>query len=215
MEIAKKVFGLGCGPDGGGCGPLARGVYDFLSMGLPRLALARALGVPFAPYVMNVRATFDTTDAQIIPMRGADVKVSQDVLVDAIIVRVGTDRPAPNVFTPQSDFFNQYMNGVEATLAVQGAPRYVVSEGYTPLSSLGDVANGVWPRGWGLTYQQQIFMGFQSRFALPDFPTTVVVTFRAWQPATQMFEMMPSKEAIERLVKCGVEIPECYLLDCK
>ncbi len=213
MEPGAKV-GMGCG---GGCGGSAinRSVEDFIALGSPRLALAKAMGILIAPYIMTVKATFDTTEATVIPSKSFSDKVAQDTLVESMIVRITTDRPAPNVFQPQSDFFNQYQDGIEATLDVQGAPRYTVAPNFTPLSLLADVVNSAWPKGWLLTYQQQIIMSFQSRFALPDFPTTVYVTFRAWTPTGEMFELMSTKEAIDRLKACNYTFPDCYTTSCK
>lgn len=210
----KRFTGVGCDAGGGGS-PIHQSVNALIAMGSPRFALARAMGVLIAPYIMTVKATFDTTEAQVLPSKSFSDKVAQDTIIEAMIVRITTDRPAPNVFQPQSDYFNQYQDGIEATLDVQGAPRYTVAPNFTPLSNLADIVNARWPNGWLLTYQQQIIMSFQSRFALPDFPTTVNCTFRGWVPTGEMFELMSTKEAIERLKKCGYEFPDCYTTSCK
>lgn len=210
----EKKRGFGCGGCGGGSS-INRGVEDYIALGSPRLALARAMGIIIAPYVMTVKATFDTTEATVLPSKSFSDKVAQDTLIDSMIVRITTDRPPANVFQPQSDYFAQYQDGIEATLDVQGAPRYAVAPNFTPLSTLADVINTGWPRGWLLTYQQQIMMSFQSRFALPDFPTTVACTFRGWVPTGEMFELMSTKEAMDRLSACGYEFPSCYSTACK
>jgi hypothetical protein len=205
--------GFGCG--GGGYSPIRQSVDQLIAMGSPRFALARAMGVIIAPYVMTVKATFDTTEAQVLPSKSFSDKVAQDTIVESMIVRITTDEPAGNILQPQSDFFNQYQDGIEATLDVQGAPRYAVAPNFTPLSTLADVVQGMWPNGWLLTYQQQIIMSFQSRFALPSFPTTVQCTFRCWTPTGEQFELMSTKEAIDRLKECGFEFPDCYTTSCK
>jgi hypothetical protein len=203
--------GLGCG---GECSALNRTVQDFIAMGAPRFALAKAMGIPLAPYIQTISATFDTTEVQVIPSKSFPTKVVQDMLVEAIIIRTTVDRPRPSVFFPQSDFFDQYQDGIEADLVVQGAPRYLVAD-FTPLSNLADLVNSRWPNGWLLTYQQQVMMSFQSRFQLPESPMTVKVTFRSWTTTGEMFELMRTEEAIDRLRKCGYELPDCYTSSCK
>jgi hypothetical protein len=217
MEDGEKKRGLGCGGCGGGSSTINRSVDDYIALGSPRLALARAMGVIIAPYIMTVKATFLTTEAQVLPSKSFSDKVAQDTLIDSVVARVVVGRPAPNPLQPISDYYNQYMDGIEATLDVQGAPRYTVCPNFTPLSTLADIiktGNG-WPNGWLLTYQQQIMMSFQSTFQLPDFPTTVHVTFRAWTPTGEMFELMTTDEAIKRLKACGYDFPSCYATSCR
>ena len=209
MEEKEKKPGFGALTYPGE-NPLLRGVYDFLELGYPRLALARAKGIPFAPYLINVRATFDASDVTVIPNQGSDVKIVQDTLITGMITRVTNDTPAANVLDPQSRFFDQYMNGLEATLTVQGQPRYEVAPFATPLSNMGDLINTTYPKGWVLTYQEQLYMSFFTRFALAHFPTTVICTFRGFIPVNDMFVDMPVKDAIDELRNCGVIIPDCY-----
>jgi hypothetical protein len=208
--MEQKALGFGCASS-----PIDVSIDTFLAMGLPRMALARAMGVSFAPRVLQVRATFDTPDVGVLPSKSFSDKVAQDYIVQSMIVRITTDTPAANVFEPQSRYFNQFMDGIEATLDVQGAPRFTVAGEFTPLSMLADVCCCDWPAGWGLTYQQQIIMSFQSRIQLPDFPTTVIVGFRMWGPTGEMFENMPTAYALEQLQACGYQIPQCYSRACK
>lgn len=208
---ASPSTGLGLGD--GSMGPLATGVWSMLAAGSPRLALAKAMGVPLAPYIINVRATFDDVDTADVPSQGADVKVSQDTLVDSLVVRTTLDRTAQGQFDNLNDYFGNFQNGIEATLDVQGAPRYTVAENFTPLSTLADVINGNarWPGGWILTYQQQLFMSFHSRITLPAAPVTVVCTFRTWVPTNDMFVLMPTRDAVARLAECGINLNSAYV----
>jgi len=195
-------------------GPIGLGVQRMLEAGSPRLALAKAMGVPMAPYVMNVRATFPDVDTQGVPNVGSDVKIVQDTLIDCLVVRVTIDQTPLNVFQTQSDYYLNFQSGIEATLDVKGAPRYSVAPNFTPLSTLADVINGnsKWPAGWILTYQQQLFMSFNARIApLPDAPITVVCTFRGWIPVGEMFVQMSNREAFERLAQRGVQCDEQYI----
>lgn len=194
----------------GGFGGLAD-IETLLAMGYPRLALARALGSVFQPYIFNVRATFDSSDVGVIADEGADSKITTDLIINSMICRIMNDNAPPNVFVPQSDYFTNWQSGIEATLEVQGTPRYSVAPKPTPLSTLADMINPAnWPGGWVLTYQQQIKMSFIARNPLANFPTTVVCTFRGITPAGERFQAMPNQEAIRQLREMGYNIPDSY-----
>jgi hypothetical protein len=208
-----KQFGFGCGESD--FGPLATGIYSMLAAGSPRLALAKARGVPLAPYTINVRALFPDTGTTLIPDVGSDVKITQDTLVDSLVIRIQNESTTANQnqFQTLSDFFYGYQSGIEATLDVQGAPRYSVAP-FTPLSTLGDPNNGEghWPGGWVLTYQQQLFMSFRTKILLPYAPLEVVCTFRSWVPVTQAFVSMTNREAIECLQsEFGIQLDQSYI----
>jgi len=208
---AVPNVGLAWGPGlGGNNGP---DIIRMLEAGSPRLALAKSLGVPMAPYILNVKATFPDTDTPGVPDVGSDVKITQDTLVEALIVRVTNDTGGQsNIFQPQSDFFYQYQSGIEATLDVKGAPRYSVAPNFTPLSTLADMINGKWPQGWILTYQQQLFMSFNARILPLAFaPLTVICSYRAWIPVGEMFVQMTNREAFERLAEAGITCSDAYM----
>jgi hypothetical protein len=208
-EPHRSGFAWGPGLEG----PIGLGVQKMLEAGSPRLALAKCLGVPLAPYIINVRATFPDVDTPSVPNVGSDVKIVQDTLVDSMIARVLVDQTPNNIFQPQSNFFFNFQSGIEATLDVKGAPRYAVADNFTPLSNLADVINGnaKWPAGWILTYQQQLFMSFNNRIApFPVAPITVVCTFRGWVPVGEMFVQMTNREAFQRLAEAGVCTSQQY-----
>jgi hypothetical protein len=210
---AEYRSGFASGP--GLEGPIGLGVQKMLEAGSPRLALAKCLGVPLAPYAINVRATFPDVDTPSVPNVGSDVKIVQDTLVDAMVVRITNDSGGQsNIFQPQSDYFYNFQSGIEATLDVKGAPRYAVADSFTPLSTIADMVNGnaKWPAGWILTYQQQLFMSFNARIAPLAFsPLTVVCTFRTWTPVGEMFVQMTNREAFQRLTECGVSCNQQYM----
>jgi hypothetical protein len=219
--IIAKIAGLGApGETGAGAvndlGPLDAGVYAMLQAGSPRLALAKALGVPLAPYIINVRAIFPDTTTANIPDVGADVKIVQDTLIDALVCRVEnqSETANQNQFQTLSDYFFNFQSGIEAMLDVLGAPRYSVAPKYTPLSNLCDVVNGNshWPGGWILTYQQQLQMQFNARVLLPFAPLEVICTFRAWVPTNEMFVSMTNREAVDMLqTECGITLTDAYV----
>src|SRR5574341_452639 len=200
---------VGLGMAGNCC--IGADVEFWVRMGYPRLALARALGTVFQPYVFNVRATFDTSDVDVVADQGADVKITTDTIIDAMIVRVMNDNVPQNVFQPQSDYFTNYQSGIEAKLDVLGAPRYAIAPKFTPLSTLAELINPAkWPCGWVLTYQQQVKMDFFARNPLANFPTTVVCTFRGFTPTGERFAAMPNQQAINELRAMGFVIPDWY-----
>lgn len=212
-----KLFGLGsCNCDTEMSGPLSQGIYAMLAAGSPRLALAKARGIPLAPQTLNVRALFSTTSTSVIPDVGSDEKITQDLLVDAMVVRVQNQSTTANQsqFQSLSDFFFGFTSGIEATLSVQGAPRYSPVDKFTPLSNIADVVNGGshWPGGWVLTYQQQLKMDFNAKVLLPFAPVEVVCTFRTWQPVTQAFVVMSTREAIGCLQsEFGIDLASSYI----
>jgi hypothetical protein len=213
MGLGKPLAAAGIGCGDGGMGPMAQGVYDFLAAGSPRLALARCLGVPFHPYIINVRAAFGDATVSNVPSVGSDVIAVQDTLIDAMVVRITNLNTPVQTFQTLSDFFLNFQSGIEATLDVQGKPDYPVAPNFTPLSTLADVVTGSshWPHGWILTYQQQLFMSFKTTFPLGQFPTNVCCTFRGWVPSNDMFVHMKTREAVEQLAAYGVECSPDYM----
>jgi len=214
LAAKLKNLGFGCCKDD--LGPLSAGIYAMLAAGSPRLALAKARGVPLAPYIINVRAIFPDTSTTVIPSVGSDVKIVQDTLIDSLTIRIQneSDTANQNQFQSLSDFFFGFQSGIEAQLQVQGAPRYSVVDKYCPLSTLGDVINGQshWPGGWVLTYQQQLFMDFNAKVLLPYAPIEVICTFRGWVPVTQSFVTMSTREALDALQNdFNIELSDSYV----
>lgn len=206
--------GLGAPKSGLGCpgGPLDAGVYAMLAAGSPRLALAKAWGIPLAPYLINVRAVFANTDTPDVVDVGSDVKIVQDTLCDAFVARIQNEGATANqnVFQTMSDYYFNFQSSIDVKLDVMGAPRYSVAPKFTPLSTLADMINGQshWPGGWILTYQQQLFMQFHANVTLPDAPMEVICTFRGWVPTNDMFVDMRNRDAIQALLAIGYDIPQ-------
>jgi hypothetical protein len=202
---AAKSIGLGCGEDA---------VVQMLHHGYPRLALVRALGVPLAPWVINIPFTFDTPEAdQVLANQGTDGTITQDVFVEAMVARLTIDRTPISPFDAPSDFALNFTSGIEATLQVDGTPRYEVTTDFTPISTLIDVFNGNarWPFSWCFTYQQQLKMQLRNRIQLPDAPVTMIISFRGWQPVTDLLVNMTNRQAVARLRQLGYTVPDSYL----
>lgn len=215
----SKASGLGAAPSRSGLGtvtsPLDVSVYAMLQAGSPRLALAKAWGVPLAPYFINVRAVFPDTATTLVPDVGSDVKIVQDTIIDGMVVRIQNESATvnQNTFQAQSDFYFGFQSGIEAKLDVLGAPRYSVAPKFTPLSTLADVINGAdkWPNGWILTYQQQLQMQFKANVALPMAPIEVICTFRAWLPVNETFVDMSNRDACAFLALEGYVVSDGYV----
>jgi hypothetical protein len=209
--------GLGCGAES--MGPLAAGVYSMLAAGSPRLALAKAMGIPLAPYMLNCRALFPDTSTPLVPDVGSDAKITQDTLIDSMLFRISNQSTTANQnqFQVQSDWYFNFQSGIEATLDVQGAPRYTITPKFMPLVNLADAFNGSSRPGggWILTYQNQLKMSFQAKVTLPYAPMEVVVTFRAWIPVWDELVQMTNREAIYRLRNdCGIVLEDAYANRC-
>lgn len=209
----KRIAGFGCPGDGN---PQLDAVYAMLAAGNPRLALARARGVPFAPFYINIRATFPDTTTSVVPSVGSDVKISQDTLVNEMIVRIfnRSTTANQNQFQAQNDWYFNWQSGIEATFDIQGAPRPTIADRFTPLANLLDAFNGNSKRaghGWILTYQQQLFMSFNATVTLPYAPLEVVCTFACETPVSQAFTRMDNRTAMDALrSEFGIEIAEAY-----
>jgi hypothetical protein len=218
----KPKIGLGNITGCGGLDHWQKSVYELLALGYPRLALARAQGIPFVPYYINVRTTFDNPDRNLNPEVGSDVKIVADTIIQSIDYTITRDRTPQNVFQPQSDYYFSLQSGIEAKINVVGMPRPSIAPKFTPLSTLaksvGTSGHG-FPHGiWVMTYQQQLLVDFLARVQLPDFPTTVVLTFKTLTPATDKFDgvNITDREALIRLRDmCGFCIPDCYVTACK
>ena len=207
-----RVAGIGCGD--GGMGPLAVGVYEMLALGSPRLALARALGVRFAPYYMNFRATFDDPTVTDIPDIGSDVKIVQDTLIDEVNFTILNRSTSANqtVWQPQADYYFNKQSGIEITWDILGAPRPTISPKFTPLANIADglLSFSRWPRGFILSYTQQMQMSFRSTVSLPYLPIDVCITCQSWLPMSDAFVDMTNKTAFAELACIGFECTTQY-----
>lgn len=211
-SVAKSGLGWYGMQHGGG----PPSVYELLEMGSPRLALARAIGVPFAPWLINCVGVFQTVDQPTVLDIGSDTKLTQDAYVDALIWRLQPLVTPTNQFDTLSNFFLNFMSGLKAKLDVVGAPRYAVAPKFTPISTLSDMlGGGKWPHGWILTYNQNLELSLLS--SLPALPAAVVplevtATFRLWVPIGEAFAKMDAETAIRRLRdECGIDCSPGYV----
>lgn len=218
IVLARTVEGLHSTVRRFGVGktsPLGASIWD-LAQYSPQLALARYQGVQLAPYLLNIRAAFTdgTTTTNPASFDGAtnnsgNISLSQPSIIDEITYQITQPNNfGGNIFKPQYDFYFQRQSGLEATMIVEGAPRYAVAPFMTPLESLMSTLAESWPCGWVLGYTQSILMQFQQTIPAPSFPTNICVTFRIWQPiGTDDFQMMSAATARASLTAAGVLQP--------
>jgi hypothetical protein len=184
---------------------------ESLALVNPQIALARARGVDFAPFCPNIIATFTDSTQTLNPVsfQGGQGAISQPSVCDQITYEID----APNsfsgsVFKSMQDYYYQLQSGIQATLNVQGAPRYTISPNYTPIRSLLASLSEGWPYGWFLNCNQTVTMQFQQTFGLQSTPTTITITFRLWQPVgTNDFQMMTTGQARAELAAMGIKSP--------
>jgi hypothetical protein len=171
----------------------------------PQVALALVKRVRFAPYHVNIRASFVDSTNTLKPVSFDGGNLSQPSVCDSIEYEID----APNAFPGTqlkslSDYFYGLQSGIQAIMEVQGAPRYTVSPFFTPLRALMHGVGEAWPHGWVLQYNQTISMQFQQAQPVPTYPTNIVVTFRLWQPSgTDEFTAMTTTEANRQLAALG------------
>jgi hypothetical protein len=215
-----KIMGLGSNPsgspsfgggDGGGGGGYSWRTADLKTVCelSPQIALARYFKIPFAPFVQSITATFVNTTDNIGPFAlgvNANDRLSIVSVVDQVIFHV--DSPALNAGNAAKGFLDWWFarqTGIQATLIVDGSPRYLVAPDPTPIDTLADMMTEMWPQGWVLNYTQAPKMQFNTTFALPAVPTTVTVTFRMWQPVqVRRLIGLTDASAVDQLVQCGV-----------
>jgi hypothetical protein len=214
--VDENKTGLGCPDDTPACDEsTTKEVYRLLRLGSPRLALAKAMCVPFQPTISNVRAKFSATSVTTIPNIGADQQYSQDTDITAVdwIVQNESNTANGNEFQTLSDYFYTLQSGISAQIQVGKAPFYAVAPQYTPLKTLiQSIDHVIRGPGWMLGKTQQITMSFNADVAIPYAPIEVIVTFTGVIPETDEFMdgNMTKADAIEQLRALGLCIPRGY-----
>jgi hypothetical protein len=211
--------GCGCGGGAGGVGgsPLTATIgggawrtakiQDVASYS-PVIALARARNLPFAPYMINIRANFTDPSVTTLPMtsfEGSNERLAMTSICDSIVLQVTS--PTLNAGFPLkyvNDWFFARQSGIEAFMFVDGAPRYTIAPFQTPIASLISALAEAWPLGWVVEYTQSVKMQFVITSPLPDLPVNVVCTFRFWQPYSDIaFAGMDNLTALRELQRLG------------
>lgn len=206
MDEVKKFYGIGSARGGA-----LWSTDDVLAVAQfsPQIALAKAMRVPFAPFILPIQNTFADTTTTISNMQtfqsNANTGTSSlawPTIVDGILFEI--DSPTfnqGNVLQFLEQFFYGLNSGITATMMVDGAPKYTVAPFFVPLRMLCAMLNESWPAGWVLQPNQSIVMQFQQGVAVPATPTTITVGFRMWQPVDTggLFVQMSTGDAFARL----------------
>jgi hypothetical protein len=193
---------------------------DELAGQSPQVALARAMGVPLRPYLLNIRATMVDTTTTVGPFSWSvtggvsggvveNTRLFQFAIVDRMVFEI--DQPQANAGTqlkPLTDFFFGLQSGIQANMVVDPTGSgYSVTSDFTPLRSLMAMTNEAWAYGWVLGYTESIKMQFVPSVLMQP-PTTVICTFRLWQPARclEEFTGLTDSRAIEKLQSLGYSL---------
>jgi hypothetical protein len=191
----------------------------------PQVAYARALGVQLVPWFPNIRGTFpDGATTTIGPFAWAvqgsnneGMRLETFAVVDRIVFQIDAQNAnAGAQLKPLVDFFYGLQSGIEATLIVDGSPKYVPSPDFTPIRSLCALLNEDWPMGWILSNTNACKMQFNVPILalLEAPPVKVTVTFRLWIPNVgtakgRAFTMMNDRQATEGLRELGYDVSNC------
>jgi len=182
----------------------------------PQLAVAKAMRVPFQPFVLTIENTFVDATTLISNFQNfgstsntAGNKLIWPSIVDSVMYEVDTaSYNAGNALQYVNDYFYGLQSGIRATMLVLGSPKYSVAPDFVPLKMLCDSLNGAWPSGWVLQPNSSVQMQFQQFSPAPAgaLPVTVVVGFRMWQPidSANFFANMNTAQANDILVKMGM-----------
>lgn len=195
-----RRIGLGCS---NGCAP---GEVEWLMARSPRLALARAAGVPFDPFVFTLTTTFAATGQGTNPDIGANGRYTgRDVMIHAINVDIQQPNAfVGNVFKNMSDQAFLQTSGLQCTLKVDGVNRWA-----NPYFSLAALPCLIAPSDpWIFTGQQGILMDFNTVTALPTAGTVVTVNLIGVVPSFGRMGDMSMIEACNSLDKRGYDTSE-------
>ena len=187
-------------------------VEEIARAGSPQVALARAMRIPLQPFLLNIRATMADTTTTVGPFSWSitggvtggvveNTRLWQFAILDRMVYSINQPQANPGAqLKPVGDYFFKLQSGIQATLVIDGAPRYSATSDYTPIESLLASMNEAWAYGWVLGYTQAAKMQFVPS-ALMTPPTTIVVTFRLWQALenSNTFVGMTDARAIEML----------------
>ena len=179
----------------------------------PVIALARAMGAQFVPFMINIRTAFVDPSINVtntVSFEGSNERLNMVSVVDEVTYQIDTPNLNPsNALQAVNAWFYARQSGIQATMIVDGAPRYVVAPFFTPLESLmSSLAEG-WPMGWSLGYTQTVKMQFTATIPIPVLPANITVTLRAWQPSAgnTFFVGMTDPVARSLLQRLGYNCP--------
>ena len=208
---------IGLGDPGSAAMPWDRRDVLYAAQYSPQIALAKAWGMAFSPFFLNIQHTFNAGDAlnsDPETFQGATQAGQQTGTggLPSIIERISYEIDSPQAFPgniqkPFYDYFYGLNSGLTATMGVLGAPRYLIAPNYIPLTGLLSSLGAMFPRGWVLQYNQSVVMQFQQTVPVPYPPTTINCIFAMWQPIDTAGKLvqLSTTEAFRALIDLGYD----------
>lgn len=188
-----------------------------LALWAPRVAFGMIIGVPRAPFTVDIPIQFSSSTVNAPPVVNSfENNIAQDTWIERVAYNLGQ----PN-FLPGSPFSSLYFNqlkqsgqtGVGVQMSVFGSPRYsVTSDTFTDLGNLADVFAVTWPEGWQLPRQSNVKVSAILTQTPNSVPFGVTLTFQGWTFVDRSLEDLSDAEARARLRKIGIETPDLSVL---
>lgn len=180
----------------------------------PKVAYALVLGVPRAPILLNLHASF-ATGAPNTPIEADLATLTDDVWIRDVVYTV--QRPNAylgNILKEQSDFYNQAIPGVSVKIIAGTGPKYLLSPDFVPLQNLAAIFERDWKGGWTLDAYSILHAEFvltKTLFDAPgnsEIPYDVDITFHGIQFFDRFLQKITDQDARDCLRKMGFWVPD-------
>lgn len=193
--------------------PTSENVRD-IALWAPKIAYAMVVGVPRAPFVVDVPIQFTSSAVDAPPIVASfDNNLTQDTLIEKVSFTLFQQNSFPG--SPfQSLYFSQLksQSGVGVKMDVYGAPRYAMQDTLIDLANFADVMAVRWPSGLLLPKQSNVKVTavlFQTPVSVPF---DVNITFLGWSSLDPDIDALSDDDARCRLRKLGFEVPDLAAL---
>jgi hypothetical protein len=187
-----------------------------LALWAPRVAYGLVIGIPRAPFTIDVPIQFSSSTVNAPPVVNSfQNNLAQDTTIERVSYSLFQQNSFPG--SPlQSLYFNQLKQsgntGVGVQMQVFGAPKYVVNDPFTDLGDLLDVFSVAWPNGWLLPKQSNVKVAAILTQTPVSVPFNVTLTFQGWQWVDKSVDDLSDADARARLRKLGIETPDLSVL---
>jgi hypothetical protein len=196
-----------------GMGGWRTGTIEEVAMWNPVVALARAMGAEWVPFTLNIRSAFTDPNVNVtavVSFEGSTERFNMVTIIDEVNYQIDTPNLNPgNALQAINAWFFARQSGIQSTLIVDGAPRYVIAPFFTPLENLLSSLAENWPMGWTLGYTQTMKMQFKATLPIPVLPANITVTVRCWQPSAGNLFFVGMTDPVARtlLQRLGYSVP--------
>jgi hypothetical protein len=173
----------------------------------PRLALAKAEGKQFVPYIFVVTDSWTTsgTPDPLLDVESNPTNIQQDLLVLQVDVDIQT--PSFNtgsVLKPEADLAYNQTSGIQCDVRIIGfaerATPYFPLKDLPSFGAVGSGAGGTFRKPWALLAEQNLVMDFVVTTPLPSSSTIITCTFTCATPMPYSYRM-DQGQACDRLEK--------------